>query len=352
MNKNITSHTSHTIIYGYNKNIIDSIINSTNSIVILIEPRKKYMDNILNLKKTNDKIIFIPKVLMETNVLRQVILYSKNDNEYTVLQKPNVITSRQDVYTTSLSNIIKGHDIKQVDEIIINITIDNIQKVLDNIISFSNIITKIHIATGQTLQCELLTTCFKSDNTDVYYHNNIGLEIPKIYLFPSQQFHFIKKNQQLNSHYINFFQFIKRYNINITNEVLINETDETNVDIKKNDVLKVELYEHMLNNLHTIFSNIKHINNDIIMQFNPDYLIIHDTFNINYSTEDDILYIYKQYDIIYGNKNTMYNLYMLLKSDEFKNYIKEKQILKGKLYKFFVKQYFYDYITKIFKVIF
>lgn len=309
------------IIYGYAKS---TIIDPSASLVILVEPRKEYYDEITKLKKMYNNLIFIPKVLMETNVLRQVVLYNVNEMKFVVTKRPGVITSRQDVYTTSLLNIIKSYDIDSINEIIVNIDIDNIDVVLDNIVEFNNIITKVTMLNGKS-DSKLLLAYFRVTEKNIYYNKNLGVEMPRVTLFLNKQTGYSKE----------FNQFIKRYRMN-------------NMEVT-GCYDKMEVYEYLLMNLDKVFLD-EGCKDDIIMQFNSGYLINHDTFNIKYPIEDDILYVYKQYDIIYGNKSTMYNLYAVLKSDEFNNYIDEKKQLKGKLYKFFSKNYFYDYISKVFDI--
>lgn len=367
----------YTIVYGFNENV------KFDNNVILIEPRKKFMDIIHKNKK--EKMIFIPKILMGSNVSRQVILYALDD-KYSVLERPsNAITSREEVYTTSLSNIIKTHDIKEISQFVINIQIDNIKDVLDNIVLYNKIVKKI-FTSYDYINSNLLNyfNIIQGDEIYkmVYEHKNINIKNPNICLFPCHKITFENdhndhnddknykndknynddknyknyKNYKNDKNYKNFFNFIKMYNIDILigGGKLINDTCMCCIKNVRRDDEK-EIYENLMQNLNLIFLNecIK-INNkslDIIIQFNPMYLIMQDTFEINYPIENDILYVYKQHDIIYGNKDTMYNLYNVLKSDEFKKYIKEKQILRGKLYKFFSKNYFYDYISKIFNLI-
>ena len=67
-----------------------------------------------------------------------------------------------------------------------------------------------------------------------------------------------------------------------------------------------------------------------------------------YPLQDNILYVNKMFDIIYGTKNCMFMLYQILKSKYFTDYINTKIEEKKTLFKIFSKRYFYDYISKIF----
>ena len=67
-----------------------------------------------------------------------------------------------------------------------------------------------------------------------------------------------------------------------------------------------------------------------------------------YPLQDNVVYVNKAFDIIYGTKNCMFMLYQILKSTYFTDYIEEKIKEKPSLFKIFSKRYFYDYIEKIF----
>jgi hypothetical protein len=335
----------YTIIYGFNKNQ-----KFDNDNVILIEPRKIFIDT---LKK--EKFIFIPRVLMGSNVSRQVDMYAMDNNRYSVLKRPLAITSREIVYTTSLTNIIKTYDIKEISQIIINIDIDNIKDVLDNIVLYNKIIKKITCSKDNIhLKTSLLLNYFNILEDGVYEHKNINMKNPNICLFPCHKYTFEECLQNVQENYINFFKFIKMYDIHmLTKGGSIITNDHVNIQNvrKENETEIYEIYENLVNNLHLIFLNEQGNNTlDIIIQFNPTCLITQNTFEIVYPIENDILYVYKQHDIIYGNKDTMYNLYNVLKSNEFKDYIEERKVSRGKLYKFFSKNYFYEYISKIFQL--
>lgn len=337
----------YTIIYGFDtKQSYEAYDNK----IILIEPRKRFIDKI---KK--EKITFISKIPMGSNISRQVVLYTSKDN-HIVLEKPNAFTSREEVYTTSLSNIIKMYNIKEISQFVINIKIDNIKEVLDNILSYNKIIKKISTCYNHDdIDCNLLSY-FNMIENGIYEHKNINIEKPNICLFPCHKITFEEycNDEIKDDNYINFYNFVKMNDINILTKGGRITSDICSIkNVKKNN--EIEIYENLINNLHLIFLNdcmtINNKNIDVIIQFNPLYLITQDNFEIIYSIENDILYVYKQHDIIYGNKDTMYNLYNVLQSKEFKEYIEEKKVLKKKLYSFFSKNYFYDYISKIFNLV-
>ena len=317
------------IVYGYDPSIYD-----IKEPVILIEPRKRFIDKI---KK--DNITLVTKILMDKNILRTVDLY--NDN--TVIEKPPSLSSKEIVYTTSLTNVIKMYNIKSIECLIINIDIDNISSVLDNAIAYNHIIKKIK---GNVKECELLKYFIKNDNSE-YCHKNLGLEIPNICLYTTPNVECVQNNSPEHK----FLNFIDRYNM----IVLVNGKlyKGNNINFKK-QVSKIDIYDYISENLQKILLNecltINDKKIDIIIQFNPDYLIMNDIFEIKYPLEDNILHVKKSQDIIYGNKNTMCMLYNMLKSDEFKIYIEEKKALKGKLYKFFSKTFFYEYLHKHFNI--
>lgn len=330
----------YTIIYGF-----DTIQSIFDNKTILIEPRKRFIDKI---KK--EKITLVSKVLMGSNISRQINLYTLDDYNI-VLENPKAFTSRDEIYTTSLSNIIKMYNIQEISHLVINIKIDNIKEVLDNTVLYNNIIKKISMCHDET-DCHLLSY-FNIIQKGIYEHKNINIRKPNICLFPCQKISCEENNNKddKNDNYKNFFDFVKLYDINILTKSGKIINDKCSIqNVKKNN--EIEIDENLVNNLHLIFlSEQGNKSLDIIIQFNPLYLITQNNFEIIYPIENDILYVYKQHDIIYGNKDTMYNLYNVLKSNEFKDYIERAKVTRGKLYKFFSKSYFYDYISKVFNLI-
>ena len=75
----------------------------------------------------------------------------------------------------------------------------------------------------------------------------------------------------------------------------------------------------MINNLACIFDSDTLPSNsselDIIIQFNPKYFDSKNTLQIMYPLDDNVFYINKVFDVIYGTKNCMFMLYQILKSN-------------------------------------
>jgi hypothetical protein len=69
-----------------------------------------------------------------------------------------------------------------------------------------------------------------------------------------------------------------------------------------------------------------------------------------YPLKDNVLYINKLYDIIYGTKNCIYMLYQIIKSKYFSDFLELKKLARPKLFTIFSKLYFFEYISKIFVV--
>jgi hypothetical protein len=329
------------IIYGYNEltiNTIKTYFNNNKKNILLIEPFTTYIDEINNLQKQyNFKLV--KKVLVPENKLIETCVYENTENQF-YLTKINNYKKKHKVFGTSLDNIIKEYDIDYIHNIYINLEIDNFKNLLDKWCSFNYLIERITLPL--TINQKLMNNLFFT-----FYQENISLN----------------KNESLDFYYMHYFHKnlqIKRKNVILYNTVQ-NENDKSYKFIQKYKIKKYNLeifenheyiYDKILYNLENIFNNYKEIEHvDIIIQFNSDYYNKNDYFQINYEIEDALLYVNKEYDIIYSNKNCMHMLYEIIKSKYFINYIEEQKQKKAKLFKFFSKRLFYEYIGKIFKIV-
>jgi len=164
-----------------------------------------------------------------------------------------------------------------------------------------------------------------------WIHRNLNTNLSEILLYDIQNMN-IKKENNDNK----LKKLITRNNINY-------------FKIEKNVETEL-LHDKIYTYLDEIFKqNYENIN--IIIQFNNNYYNKYNLFDIKHKIEDTILYVNKEYDIIYSNKNCMHMLYEIIKSKYFKEYLKEQSDKKGKLFKIFYKRLFYEYLEKIFKII-
>lgn len=352
MSKTTNSKMSY-IIYGYDT--LDTIPNSDH--IILIEPRNTVIDKFKrDINKTNNKNIkLITKALSDKDKLLENILISDENNVTYHIDNPNIPYhhKRQRVYTTSLLNIINDHNIQNIQTIYFNINISNINHILNSMKPYNHIISNISFKSCVDREIYESNDIFKSfvrqkyiskpplDNWVLYSHKNLSLELPKICMFFTQNG---------LTHDNNLQNFIKKYKIDILIDGSILPFNEDNKIIIPNISINnnTHFHKYILNNLNIIFkSDTKY---DVIIAFNENILKTQPNFYILYPVKEDSLYINKQYDIIYSCKNAMYNLYEILQSDSFNKWIYEMAEKKPTLVKFFVKRWFYEYISKIFTI--
>lgn len=357
------------IIYGYKKGCLDDIdLDLENSFVILIEPRSDYIDEIKSL--SNKKITLISKVLVKENVLSETILYYDKDANNYFMKKDNLEINgvnlfnvkKYKVYTTSIENIIKQYTIQNIESLTININIKNCSEILQSIESYNHILSRIYIDKQiADYNCKILDNFYSHkkdtiqdlDNLIIFTHKNLNIKLPKIILY-----FFENECKQIKEMSL----FLQQYKMNL---VINNQNDEKIKKIiisypecikyftdgglnLKNKPSKI-YYENIIENLECIFDKGNdNADLEIIIQFNPKYFNSKNTLQIMYPLQDNVLYVNKAFDIIYGTKNCMFMLYQILKSSYFTDYIEEKTKEKPSLFKIFSKRYFYDYISKIF----
>jgi hypothetical protein len=161
--------------------------------------------------------------------------------------------------------------------------------------------------------------------------------------------HYLHKNLKINNKNVLLYNIQKKENDKFCKFIQKYKIKKYNLEIFENHEY---IYDKILYNLENIFNNYKEIEHtNIIIQFNSNYYIKNDYFQINYEIEDALLFVNKEFDIIYSSKNCMHMLYEIIKSKYFKEYIDEQKEKKTKLFKFFSKRLFYEYISKIFKIV-
>jgi hypothetical protein len=337
-------------------NTINEYVNQyVNIPIILIEPRKKELDQINMLKFTNkqlyDNVIVISKLLYDDNKAREITLYADNDNNYTVTNT-NKDFIKEKVFTTSLYNIVTEYKIQNIKSIVFNLNIDNIKNCLDNGYCFSHIITYIYVS-NETILERLKTTKTMSEffieskmedndksnletNLKVMEHKNLHIPLPKITMYIIDDIPNEIKDK--------FDLLVAQYNIN----VCLHKTYTCKKAFNKNFV---PIHDHIVSCLDDIFCRKDKkdtIEEDIIIQFNPKYLLKNEFFQIRYPLKNNMLYVYKDYDIIYGTKNCIHMLYQIIKSTYFTEHIDILKAKKKVTFNLFCKQYFYEYVHKIF----
>ena len=150
------------IVYGYFKTFFD-IYNNIESPVILIEPRNQYIDIIKNHIRNNkpEGLTLITKALIHDNKTCDAMLlfdgsvYSIQTPDLCVYGNNAFSVKKQQVYTTSLQNIINEYDIQSIKELVFNFDVDNVGGLLETLRPYNHIISNITITTNQTNQSKL-----------------------------------------------------------------------------------------------------------------------------------------------------------------------------------------------------
>lgn len=369
------------IIYGYVDNL-DFLDTKNDCINIIIEPRKQYIDKFYKSNLQNSNIIFIKK-LIGIDKVRECILYCNNTtNKYDIDKTENLgdidknILSKEVVYQTTFKEIINTYNIQNIKCLIINIDIVNLDKVFKDLIVFNHVISKIKLKSLEYSNNEFFdnferqkysiedsrdTNSYSEKEYAIFCHKNLNIALPSIAMYFSNFDNFSNNIEKIKL-------LIHQYQI----KLIVNENDtsnnsdiykiqsysdcvnklETYKNIKINNNNKQPYFEKIVNNLENIFekSNIETDSVDIIIQFTPKFLNTK-ILQIMYPLKDNMLYINKAFDIIYSTKNCMYMLYQILKSKYFTDYIEQKRAnIKPNLFNFFSKNYFYEYISKIFVI--
>lgn len=336
------------IIYGFN----DLKQINMNLPVILVEPRKNILDKIKGVLPKN--VNLYPKMIINKNIVSEVFMYTYKENNceyinYTELSNDikkisHKIVSNERVFTTSLQNLILYNKIKKINNIFWNLNTDNTIECIDTLIPFSYIIQNIQIIKNEKpMSSGLLQDYFEKsdicneDNVNIINYTiipNGNLNSIPIYLFLTQSVQEKHKDR---------FELLQlHYNIKLI--------QSHNIDLCCNT--KVYFYEKLNNIYKMLFEKIDTSEFCIIAQFNPNVLEKNYTFKFNLNCYDKMLYVDKNNDIIYGNKDTFYNLYEVINSDYFKDTMNDIKIKKKEfMFKLFNKRYFYEYISSIFDVI-
>lgn len=402
------------IIYGYLDNCLDKYQDSPVILIEprsdIIDILKK---DILKKDITKNKnIILISKMLLEKDLMTESILYfNKEENKYFTNNEKLLVmgtnyfnVKKYKVFTTSINNIILQYNIQNINSISININVQNCNKILDSIIPFNHIISNIIISDTVKMfsdNCKLLENFYKKENL-TFTHKNLNIKLPNIGMYINCNGK-IKNNKEISL-------LIQQYKMNLiimrkNNSFIIPYPESITIINNVHDVHSKIYHENIIRNFECIFNkdenikeNIKEILNfitvsnnqneenqqinentneindtdkidkidktnvinetgkidigdlDIIMQFNPKYFDTNNTLQIMYPLKDNILYINKVFDIIYGTKNCIYMLYQILKSKYFSDFLEVKKLAKPKLFTIFSKMYFFEYISKIFVI--
>lgn len=306
--------------------------------IVLIEPRKMFLDKIRPMLDLVPHVVLIPKLLTHDNTHKEQTMYlcdAQGTHTYLLDCPSNTsIISKEKCYTTSVCNIIRDYKIQVIDHLIINLIIDNTKDILANACVYDHIISYVRIPTSTFFEDAHLPNCFRKDASNNesqlsgfsrFVNRNLNVVLPNIAMYLTEPV-----TQDCQS---KFDLLIAQYNITILPLPYLSKKEAP--------------YDFTTNSLEAIFND-TNLNFDIFMQFNPRFLNNTDVFKLFFPLNPDVIYINRPYDIIYTTKNCAHMLYQILKSTYFTDYMSEKEEQRKAVFKLFRKQYFYDYISKIF----
>jgi hypothetical protein len=365
------------IVYGYIQHC--PFIKSPNNHILLIEPRGEIID-LLKQKNLDKNIILISKILSEKDTMTDSILYfNKDEDKYFTKNDKNLLVrgtnyfnvKKYNVFTTSINNIILQYNIQNIDSLVININVENCNDILDSLIPFNHIISNIIINDNVNIsieKCKILENFKKNeDSSKSFSHKNLNIKLPNIGMFFNGK---LKNNKEITL-------LVQQYKMNL---IIIKKKDSyivpypesiTILNNNQDNTYSKIYHENIIHNLDCIFNfnaqndtddenDTNHENDkikgqeiavgdlEIIIQFNTKYFDNNKTLQIMYPLKDNVLYVNKVYDIIYGTKNCIYMLYQIIKSKYFSDFLEEKNTSRPKLFTIFSKIYFFEYISKIF----
>jgi hypothetical protein len=326
------------IVYGFRDFDQLNTLLEAKQPIILIEPRKSVLDTIKTILATYKTVTLIPKALHPGNVMTEIVLYKSDQKLFTTKPDASLHTTNERVFTTSFCNIIKENNIQVLHDIIININVENINDIFNNLEKYHHIVSRLKVSESQNdsffrPKADFITTNFNIDGDTQGYtcfcHKNLHVPLPRICMYLTQPVPPSVKPV--------FDLLVAQYGIDV-------------YELENNKYLspKTPVYEFMTPVLDVVFAKQPDTKYDYIIQFNPDYLKTNDVFRILYPLKDDVMYINRQFDIIYTSKNCMHMLYQIIKSTYFEEYISGLQESKRALFKLFHKRHFYDYVQNIF----
>ena len=336
----------YNILYGYNRDeFVKLHINQKeDDIIMVIEPRGLYIEKFKKEFKTSDNIILLSKMIINNSQIFRSVLYKEND--FFSIEKNEKYERREEVFCVTLTYIINHYEIQNIENFIIDIPIIEINEMLlSDFFLYSHLISNVKIR--KNIQFDISDNFLPIakeaiDNEYDYYENrNLDIDLPNICVY-------ITDYPSTNINKPKLLQMIKQYEIEtlLDDELVSFENiDEKMVDFQNTSKFTIQ---QVPDQLEKIFKKKYY---DIIIQFNTKYFQSKPFFQLMYPVSQNVLYIDRNIDIIYGNGKTMYKLYEMMYSNEFKEYMKMKKLSKPKLYNLFERRYFYDYLITQFKTL-
>jgi hypothetical protein len=312
------------IVYGFVN--VDELTDSSDSSVILVEPRKHVLDT-LTQQRLPSNVVLIAKLLTPVDALGEQTLYTvPNDHKVYVDYNGSNPFKRQKVFTTSLHNIIQQYQIQNLKELVINISIDNIKDVIGSVSCFHHIISRIRFVDGcECNDVDFIVHYFVRDNHQQGYttfvHKNLNIPHPKVLMFLTTK---VPVHLQKT-----FDLLMAQYDIDVHTPTV--------------ELSKTTLHDTLRSIGETMIHSQKY---EYVFQFNPKYLLQNKTFQLLHPVQEDTIFINREYDIIYTSAKTMCMLYQIITGEHFGEYIETKRQQRPiGIFKLIHKRYVYDYLT-------
>lgn len=331
------------ILYGYNRDIFldiytNQIIKKDNefeSILLLVEPRGNKIEEFKKDFKTSLNVVLESKLIVSGKSELTQFLYKKNET-YSIEIIPDY-QKREQVYCINFSKLMEKYNIQNICNFIISFNLLKLDDLLKEFFLYHHFISAVQL--DNTTQFDLSKSFIESsrnDNTIYYTNRNLDIDLPNICLYTIDY-----PDMQINK--TKLLQMMKQYDITLLNNEELLESENACEAIENNLIKSKEKFNILMlqTNIETI---IKKKYYDIIIQFNTKYFQSKPFFQLMYPLKENVLYINQGLDIIYGTGRTMYKLYDMMYSEKFKEYIEIKKQQKGKVYHFFEKRYFYEYL--------
>lgn len=340
------------ILYGYDRDIFLNITTNQQNdnteheenVIIIVEPRGQYIEQFKKEFKVSQKVILEPKLIISDKLKLSCDLYKK-DKLYSIDYLENY-TKRENVFCTTFSSLIDKYSIQSISNFIITFHLTDLDTMLKEFFLYHHFINNVQLQKNIRFNIsngfvEVKGNENENGSSILYANRNLDLDLPSICMYiidyPDNS---INKPKLL--------QMIKQYEIELLHNDELVPFDEIEELVESKEILTKEKF-----NIRMIPDKIENVIKkkyyDIIIQFNTKYFQFKPFFQLLYPLKENVLYIDQGIDIIYGTGKTMYKMYEMMYSQEFKEYMTKKREQKGKVYHFFEKKFYYEYLLSHFQ---
>jgi hypothetical protein len=294
--------------------------------VVLVEPRKNMLDLIIPQVEKLANVLLIPKLLVHDNIPKEKTVYRTENGGFHVNYPNNeIVIGKEKCYTTSICNLVREYKIQVIDKLIININVSNCSEILTNACFFDHIISRIKIKnfTASSFEAHMFNLkCFRSEQLEendqgyeTYVNKNLNIVLPKIAMVLTEPVPDACRSS--------FDLLVTQYNIQVIPFAYCDK--------------KSAPYDFTVGWLENVFSHDTNRDFELIIQFNPRYLLSSDVFKIMFPLKSDLIYLNRPFDIIYTTRNCAHMLYQILKSSFFTDHMNSHEKTRKAIFKLFRK---------------